>query len=80
MTPPHTVPALYLIITPKETCTESPPHPSPKISTRVQPRRVIKQKVQDDQAMSDKEGCANSDCNDPFHDGEMVHCAGLSCP
>ena len=74
---PHTVLALYF--TPKETCTKSPPHANPKISTRVRPWRVIKQKVRDDQAMSNEEGCANSDCDDPSYDGEMVHCAGLSC-
>jgi hypothetical protein len=77
-TPSHTVPALYLAS--KETHLESPSHPSPKISTRVRPRRVIKQKVRDDQAMSDEEGCANSNCDDPSRGGEMVHCAGLSCP
>jgi hypothetical protein len=77
-TPSHTVLALYL--TSKEACLKSPSHPSPEISTRVWPRRVIKQRVRDDQVMSDEEGCANSDCDDPSRGGEMVHCAGLSCP
>jgi len=77
-TPLHAVPALHL--TSKEVHLESSSYSSHEILNRVWPRGVIKQKVWDDQAMSDEEGCANSDCDDPSCGGKMVHCAGLSCP
>lgn len=74
----HTIPASSL--TAEGVCLKSPSHSSPEISTRVRPREIIKQKVWDAQAMSDEEGCTNSDCDDPSHGGEMVYCAELSCP
>ena len=43
------------------------------------PKRVIKPRVQADQATMDDSDCANSDCNDPKRPGELIKCAGLGC-
>jgi hypothetical protein len=43
------------------------------------PKRVIKPRVQADQATIDDSDCANSDCDNPKRPGELIMCAGLGC-
>jgi hypothetical protein len=43
------------------------------------PKRVIKHRVQVNEAIMDDSDCANSDCDDPKRPGELIQCAGLGC-
>ena len=43
------------------------------------PKRTIKPRLLTDQAEISENDCANSDCEDPKRQSEMVDCSGLEC-